>query len=219
MRRPSPGCCSPRRAWSWRSRRGRSRLRPAATGTATRTGRASDRPRKGAASATRVPPFPHSSLTELPGRLPSGQTFPVTDGRRWPGPVAGVVAAAAALGVAELVAVFAGPRSAPLVAVGGVVVDSVPGPVKNFAVATFGTHDKTALLVGTTVVLTVFAAVIGALAVRWPAAGLAGIGVFGVIGMAAALTRADAGPLSVLPALLGAAAGAVVLRVLLRPRE
>src|SRR5437764_209709 len=148
----------------------------------------------------------------------SGETWRVSD-RRWPGPVAGIVAAAAALGVAELVAVFAGPQSAPLVAVGGVVVDSVPGPVKNFAVATFGTHDKTALLVGTTVVLVVFAAVIGALAVRWPAAGLAGIGVFGVIGMAAALTRADAGPLAVLPALFGAAAGAVVLRVLLRPRE
>jgi len=129
------------------------------------------------------------------------------------------VAAAVALGVAELFSVFAGPRSAPLVAVGGVVVDSVPGPVKNFAVATFGTHDKTALLVGTTVLLIAFAAVIGALAVRWPPAGLAGIGVFGVVGMAAALTRPDAGPLAILPALFGAAAGAVTLRMLLRPRE
>jgi DMSO/TMAO reductase YedYZ molybdopterin-dependent catalytic subunit len=137
---------------------------------------------------------------------------------RWTGPVAGIVAAAVALGVAELVAVFTGPRSAPLVAVGGVVVDSVPGAVKNFAVATFGTHDKTALLVGTTVVLIVFAAVIGALAVRWPVVGLAGIGLFGVIGMAAALSRPDAGPLAILPAVFGAAAGAVTLRMLLRPR-
>jgi DMSO/TMAO reductase YedYZ molybdopterin-dependent catalytic subunit len=137
---------------------------------------------------------------------------------RWTGPVAGIVAAAVALGVAELVAVFAGPRSAPLVAVGGVVVDSVPGAVKNFAVATFGTHDKTALLVGTTLLLTVFAAVIGALAVRWPPVGLAGIGVFGVLGMAAALTRPDAAPLAILPALFGAAAGALTLRMLLRPR-
>ncbi len=138
--------------------------------------------------------------------------------RRWLGPVAGVVAAAVALGVAELVAVFTGARSAPLVAVGGVVVDSVPGPVKNFAVATFGTHDKAALLIGTSVLLALFAAGIGALAQRRPALGLAGIGVFGLIGIIAAMTRAGAGPLSELPALFGAVAGVVTLRALLRPR-
>jgi len=132
--------------------------------------------------------------------------------------VAGVVAAAAALGVAELIAVGTGAQSAPLVAVGGVVVDSVPGPVKTFAVAVFGTHDKQALLTGTTIVLALFAAAIGALAVRRPALGLAGIGVFGVVGIAAALTRTGAGPLAVLPALIGAGAGAAVLAALLRPR-
>jgi len=134
------------------------------------------------------------------------------------GPVAGIVAAAVALGVAELIAVGTGAQSAPLVAVGGVVVDSVPGPVKNFAVSVFGTHDKQALLTGTTIVLLIFAAVIGALAVRRPPLGLAGIGLFGVIGVAAALTRHNAGPLSALPALLGAAAGAGVLASLLRER-
>src|SRR2546430_17652993 len=108
---------------------------------------------------------------------------------RWVGPAAGVVAAAVALGVAELVAAFTGARTAPLVAVGGVVVDSVPGPVKNFAVATFGTHDKTALLIGTTVLLALFAAGIGAAAVRRPAPGLGGVGVFGPIRLARARTR------------------------------
>jgi DMSO/TMAO reductase YedYZ molybdopterin-dependent catalytic subunit len=142
----------------------------------------------------------------------------VAGNRRWVGPVVGVVAAAVALGVAELVAVFTGARSAPLVAVGGVVVDSVPGPVKNLAVAIFGTHDKTALLVGTTVVLALFAAGVGALAVRRPPLGLAGIGVFGLIGIAAAVTRPNASPVAVLPALFGAAAGAATLVVLLRPR-
>jgi DMSO/TMAO reductase YedYZ molybdopterin-dependent catalytic subunit len=129
-----------------------------------------------------------------------------------------VVAAAVALGVAELVAVGTGAQSAPLVAVGGVVVDSVPGPVKTFAVNVFGTHDKQALLTGTTILLVVFAAAIGALAVRRPPLGLAGIGLFGVIGMAAALTRHNAGPLSILPALVGAGAGAVTLAALLRTR-
>ncbi len=138
---------------------------------------------------------------------------------RWAGPVAGVVAAAVALGVAELVAVGTGAQSAPLVAVGGVVVDSVPGQVKNFAVATFGTHDKQALLIGTTVVLVLVAAGIGALAARRPGLGLAGIGLFGLVGVAAAVSRPNAGPLALLPAVLGAGAGAVVLALLLRSRE
>jgi hypothetical protein len=54
-----------------------------------------------------------------------------------------------ALGVAEVIAVATGPLSAPLLAVGGVVVDTVPAPVKNFGVAVFGVHDKTALITGT----------------------------------------------------------------------
>jgi DMSO/TMAO reductase YedYZ molybdopterin-dependent catalytic subunit len=138
---------------------------------------------------------------------------------RWVGPAAGVGAAAVALGVAELVAAFTNARSAPLVAVGGVVVDSVPGPVKNFATSTFGTHDKTALLIGTTVLLALFAALLGALAVRDLRFGLAGIVVFGLIGLAAAVTRAGAGPLDVLPSVLGALAGAWTLSTLLRARD
>jgi DMSO/TMAO reductase YedYZ molybdopterin-dependent catalytic subunit len=129
-----------------------------------------------------------------------------------------LAAAAVALGVAEVIAIVAGARSAPLVAVGGVVVDSVPKPVKNFAVATFGTHDKTALLFGTTVLLAAFAALIGALAVRDLRIGLAGIGLFGVIGVLAAATRPNAGPGAVFPSLLGAVAGGGVLMLLLRPR-
>jgi DMSO/TMAO reductase YedYZ molybdopterin-dependent catalytic subunit len=142
------------------------------------------------------------------------------DGRvpGWVGPVLGLAAAAVALAVAELIAPFTGARSAPLVAVGGVVVDSVPGPVKNFAVATFGTHDKTALLTGTAILLALFAAGVGALAVRDIRLGLAGIGLFGVIGIVAAATRPNAGPGAVFPSLLGAAAGAGTMLGLLRWR-
>ena len=134
---------------------------------------------------------------------------------RWIGPLIGLAAAAVALAVAEVIAPFTGARSAPLVAVGGVVIDAVPGPVKNFAVATFGTHDKTALLTGTTILLALFAAGIGALAVRDTRIGLAGIGLFGVIGIVAAATRPNAGPNAVFPSLLGAAAGAGVMLALL----
>ncbi|GAA5178323.1 sulfite oxidase [Rugosimonospora acidiphila] len=135
------------------------------------------------------------------------------------GAVAGLAAAAVALGVAELVAIFSGPQSAPLVVVGDVVVDSVPKSVKNFAVSTFGTHDKTALLIGTTILLAAFAALIGALATRDQRLGLGGIGVFGIIGIVAAATRPNAGPGSLFPSLLGAVAGGAAMVLLLRRHE
>ncbi|MDQ7903297.1 molybdopterin-dependent oxidoreductase [Phytohabitans sp. ZYX-F-186] len=127
------------------------------------------------------------------------------------GALAGIAAAAVALGLAEFVAVFTGARSAPLVAVGGVVVDHVPGPIKQFAIDTFGTHDKTALMVGTVVLLAAFAALIGWLSLRNIWYGVAGIALFGAIGVASALTRPDAGAEAAVPALLGAAVAGVVL--------
>ncbi|MFV2083275.1 molybdopterin-dependent oxidoreductase [Micromonospora sp. LOL_021] len=135
-----------------------------------------------------------------------------------PGPLAalaGVAAAALALGLAELVAVATGARSAPLVAVGGVVVDTVPEPLKQFAIDVFGVHDKTALLIGTGVLLAGFAAVIGVLAARRLAVGFAGVAIFGVVGAAAALTRPGVGPAAALPAVIGASAAALLLWALL----
>jgi DMSO/TMAO reductase YedYZ molybdopterin-dependent catalytic subunit len=127
-----------------------------------------------------------------------------------------VAAAAVALGVAELVAVLTGPRSAPLVAVGGVVVDNVPEPVKAQAIRLFGVHDKTALLIGTSVLLAIFAALIGMAAARWRWVGYAGIALFGLVGLAAAVTRHGAGVAAALPAILGAGAGAATLWRLMR---
>jgi DMSO/TMAO reductase YedYZ molybdopterin-dependent catalytic subunit len=128
--------------------------------------------------------------------------------------VAGVTAAAVALGVAELVAVVTGPRSAPLVAVGGVVVDTVPEPVKHLAITLFGVHDKVALLVGTVLLLAVFAAVVGVLALRSVWYGVAGIGLFALVGVVAAVTRPGAGASAVLPSLVGGIAAAAVLWML-----
>jgi DMSO/TMAO reductase YedYZ molybdopterin-dependent catalytic subunit len=129
--------------------------------------------------------------------------------------LAGVAAAAVALGVAEVVAVGTGPLSAPLLAVGGVVVDSVPGAVKNFGVAVFGVHDKTALITGTGVLLAVYAFGLGVLACRSWRWGPAGIALFAAVGVAAAVTRHDAGALAALPTLVGAAVAVPVLRHLL----
>jgi DMSO/TMAO reductase YedYZ molybdopterin-dependent catalytic subunit len=129
--------------------------------------------------------------------------------------LSGVAAAAAALGVAEVVAVATGPLSAPLLAVGGVVVDNVPAAVKDFGIALFGVHDKTALITGTAIVLAAYAYCVGVIAARSWRAALAGIALFGVIGVAAAVTRHDAGALAALPSLVGAAVAVLVLRYLL----
>ncbi|MFG1607316.1 molybdopterin-dependent oxidoreductase [Actinoplanes sp. NPDC049265] len=131
------------------------------------------------------------------------------------GGLAGVGAAAAALGVAELIAVGTGPNSAPLLAVGGVVIDTVPAPVKDFGVAVFGVHDKTALLTGTAILLVGYAFVAGVVAARRWWAGVAMVSAFGVVGVAAAVTRHDAGVVAALPSLVAAVVAVVVLRGLL----
>lgn len=138
-------------------------------------------------------------------------TGPMSTTSRRYAALAGVTAAAVAIGIAEPVAVLTGPRSAPLVAVGGVVVDAVPESLKQFAIDLFGTADKVALLVGTALLLGGFAALFGVLAVRRLALGLAGIAAFGAIGTAAALTRPGADAADALPSLVGAGLGALVL--------
>jgi DMSO/TMAO reductase YedYZ molybdopterin-dependent catalytic subunit len=130
--------------------------------------------------------------------------------------LAGLAAAGVALGVAEIVAVFTGPLSSPLFAVGGVVVNNVPAPVKDAGIAVFGTHDKTALITGTAILLAVYAALLGVLALRSRLAAPIGIGLFAVIGVTAALTRNDAGVTAALPTLVGAVAAFFALRLLLQ---
>jgi DMSO/TMAO reductase YedYZ molybdopterin-dependent catalytic subunit len=126
-----------------------------------------------------------------------------------------VAAAAVAVGVAEVVAVWTGPLSAPLLAVGGVVVDHVPPGVKDFAVRVFGVHDKTALITGTAILLAAYAFGLGVVAVRRRRLALGGIGLFAAVGVAAAVTRHDAGVFAALPSLVGAALAVWVLRHLL----
>jgi DMSO/TMAO reductase YedYZ molybdopterin-dependent catalytic subunit len=127
-----------------------------------------------------------------------------------------VVAAATALGAAELVGIGTGPRYTPVVAVGGVVIDHVPEWGKEFAISVFGTHDKTALQAGTLIILAGIAAGIGILARYRFWAGAAGIGLFGIVGAISAQTRANASGYATLPSLIGAAAGIAALYLLLR---
>jgi len=132
------------------------------------------------------------------------------------GIAAGLLAALIAAAVGYLVAGIVAPASGPVAAVAEASVGLTPPPVKNFAISAFGTHDKLVLLSGIGLALAVFAAVIGALAMRKLWYGMAGLAVFAVIGLAAALTRPTATAAYLLPTLAGAAVGAVALALLVR---
>ena len=121
-----------------------------------------------------------------------------------------------ALGVAELTAAVTGPRGAPVVAVGETAINLTPVPVKEFAIAHFGSHDKVALIAGILVLLAAFAALIGVLAARRLAYGLAALGVFAAVGVAAAISLPDATAADVVPTLVGAGVAAATLVLLVR---
>jgi DMSO/TMAO reductase YedYZ molybdopterin-dependent catalytic subunit len=139
--------------------------------------------------------------------------------RSWPALV-GIAAGALTLGVATLLAglmttagLAAGTPS-PVFAVGGAFVDRTPPWLKDFAVATFGTHDKTALIFGMALVLTTVCAVIGIVGARRRTTGLVVFGVVGAIGTLAVTTRPHSGILDILPTIIGTAAGLRALSAL-----
>ncbi|MFI5494629.1 molybdopterin-dependent oxidoreductase [Actinoplanes sp. NPDC051859] len=132
--------------------------------------------------------------------------------------LSGVLCAALGVTAAELLAAATRPAAAPLVAVGGAVIDATPTPVKEFAVRTLGTYDKPALLGGIGLVLLVFTAAVGVLSVRRRWVAIAGAALFGLVGAAAALSRPTATLFDAVPSLLGAAiAGTALLWTRSRP--
>lgn len=129
--------------------------------------------------------------------------------------LAGIVSAAAVLGIAELAGAFFTARATPLIALGSTFIDFTPAWLKNFAVATFGTGDKAALFVGMGITITILAAVLGIVAYRKWALGVAGVVLMGVIMSAAVLTRAGASFLDAIPSILGTILGILALRLLI----
>src|SRR5438105_13632812 len=121
------------------------------------------------------------TLSEPTGRYPERDAV-----RRSAGALTGVLVAAAAVGVGHLAAAFVAGPASPMIAIGQAVVDGSPEWLKSFAIRTFGSNDKTALLVGIAIVLAAAAAVIGLGATRRRWFGYAGIVCLGLIGMAAA---------------------------------
>ncbi|MCK0174906.1 MULTISPECIES: molybdopterin-dependent oxidoreductase [Mycobacteriaceae] len=139
---------------------------------------------------------------------------PARSSRAW----CGIAAAAVALGVTELVAAFFGPAADARTAVGSAVIDATPGPVKEWAISTFGMADKLVLSLLVLLVIAVIAAVAGALETRRVPIGSVAIVAGGFAGCAAVVSRAGATGSDVIPTIVGTVCGVVVLRLLVSGR-
>ncbi|WP_396642106.1 molybdopterin-dependent oxidoreductase [Microbacterium sp.] len=128
--------------------------------------------------------------------------------------LAGIVSAAVFLAVAELLALLFARGGSPLLAVGSFVIDIVPQPFKEFAIATFGEYDKIALLVGLGLAVLIASAIAGVLELVRPPLGAIALGIAGVLSVAAVVTRAGATATTWIPSVAGAIAGAALLIVL-----
>jgi DMSO/TMAO reductase YedYZ molybdopterin-dependent catalytic subunit len=126
----------------------------------------------------------------------------------------GVASVAAALGVAELVAIVTGPLTSPGIAVGGAIIDLVPESLKHFAITLFGTYDKLALQIGTLLLLVLAGVGLGFLARRRLTLALCLVAAFALLGLVSAVTRYDAGWTAVFPSVLAGTTGALTLRTL-----
>lgn len=133
-----------------------------------------------------------------------------TTGSGW---VIGVLAALVGAASGHAVAGLVNPASSPVVAVGSAVIDLTPTPVKEWAVATFGTADKVVLIVGVLAVVAGLGALAGRLIERRRRLALSLVVALGLVSAAAALTRPDAGVLDAVPAVIAAALGSWVLAI------
>jgi DMSO/TMAO reductase YedYZ molybdopterin-dependent catalytic subunit len=132
------------------------------------------------------------------------------------GAVIGVLSAAVALGIAELVSAFFRPQASPVIGIGENAIDQTPPALKNFAVQNFGSNDKLVLLSGIYAVIAIIAMIIGVVARRWLVAGMIGIALFGAVGAVAEVTRPTARTTDMVPSLVGAVVGIAALAILVR---
>ncbi|HET7801005.1 MAG TPA: molybdopterin-dependent oxidoreductase [Humibacillus xanthopallidus] len=152
--------------------------------------------------------------TTSPPTTPQTPLSPDTRGVPvWVGAVDGLVAGLLTVGLGTLLAALltavgaAGGQPAPVAAVSGAFIDRTPAWLKDFAIGTFGTNDKRALLVGTVVVLALVCAAIGVIARHRLTLALVLFALVGAVGAGAVLSRPGAAPADIVPTLLGVAAG------------
>ncbi|MCI1019829.1 molybdopterin-dependent oxidoreductase [Microbacterium sp. C5A9] len=128
--------------------------------------------------------------------------------------LAGLISGGVFLAAAELFALIFARAASPILAVGGFVIDIVPQPFKEFAIATFGEYDKIALLAGLGLAVVIASAIGGILQLVRPPLGVVALVIAGALSTAAIVTRAGVTPLAFLPPVLGTIAGSVIMVLL-----
>jgi DMSO/TMAO reductase YedYZ molybdopterin-dependent catalytic subunit len=130
--------------------------------------------------------------------------------------LAGLISGAVFLAAAELFALIFARSASPILAIGGFVIDIVPQPFKEFAIATFGEYDKIALLAGLGLAVVIASAIGGILQLVRPPLGVVALVIAGALSTAAIVTRAGVTPLAFLPPVLGTIAGSIIIVLLVR---
>ncbi len=131
----------------------------------------------------------------------------------------GLLAGGVAIGMAGLAAAFVRPQASPVIAVGDAVLGGASQPVKAAALQSPGENYKVQLLVVIYAVIALLVMGFGLLARRRLAGGVIGMAALGAVGAFVALTRPESHAADVIPSLVGGAAGAVALALLVRAGE
>ena len=134
----------------------------------------------------------------------------------WRASAAGAASVVAGVGAAELLSAFLVQNGSPVLVVGALVIDLVPGWLKEAVIGLFGTGDKAFLVFSLGVVLLVGGALAGVLELRRPPVGRILIGLGGAVGVLAALTRAGASIVDAAPSVVAAIVGILALGGLAR---
>ena len=127
--------------------------------------------------------------------------------------LSGALAAGLGLAVSELIAGLVSGFPSLIEGMGNFVIDNSPDPVKEWAIATFGTADKLVLLIGIGVVTVLIGAAVGLVARRFFLAALAVFIGFGVLSaLAASSDPQTALGSAIVPAGAAALAGLAILQ-------
>ncbi len=125
--------------------------------------------------------------------------------------VSGVLAALTGMSVAHLAAGLTVPSTSPVLSVGSTVIDLTPTPVKEFAVARFGTADKPILIGSVLIGVVALASLAGLAERRRRGLGVAGLLVLVALAGASVLTRPSATLIDLVPTVVAAVVGSAAL--------
>lgn len=131
---------------------------------------------------------------------------------------AAVIGAGLTLGIGELLAGLVERVPSPISSIGAIFVDNVPTSIEQWAIDTFGTGDKAALIIGITITTLIIAALVGTWMYRSGAVVAAPVFLgFGAVGLAASLNQSLISiPMTILAAVLATGTGLYALFWLLR---